>query len=403
MANLLERRNKHGELVSISIRVYMGRDSSGKQIFKQISVKHEPGKSEKTTRKLALKQAAKFEEICQEEGLPAEDILFKDYCERVISQKEAFGRKEKTISSYRYLTERIYSAIGDLPLKKITPAILEDFYMKLRQNGSNKRTGGALSPKTVREYHRLISTVLDEAVKKELIKSNPAARANTPTVVRPEANYFTPSELHNILAALEKAPIKWRLLVYLLACTGSRRGEILGIQWNDINYDTCSIKLCRQVLTAKGKGTYVEDSTKTKSSYRYVSVPPQIMKMLEEYRDWQKAFIKQQGKVYKDRGWLFTQKDGNVMDPNAVNHWMTRFSKANGLPHMNPHAFRHTFATLLINDGADIKSVSSDLGHSQVSTTTDIYAHVLAETRQRNADAITRLVFNTQDGKILTV
>lgn len=94
------------------------------------------------------------------------------------------------------------------------------------------------------------------------------------------------------------------------------------------------------------------------------------------------------GESYKDQGFLFAQDNGRPMHPDSVTSWLTKFSKRHGLPHINPHAFRHTMASMLYFNGVDSVSISKRLGHAQVSTTANIYAHVIEEADQKNADIL---------------
>ena len=112
------------------------------------------------------------------------------------------------------------------------------------------------------------------------------------------------------------------------------------------------------------------------------------MQLLRKYRAWQNEERLRLGEYYQYQGFLFTQENGNPMHPDSITSWLTKFSKRHGLPHINAHAFRHTMASMLYFNGVDSVSISKRLGHAQVSTTADIYAHVIAEADQKNADIL---------------
>ncbi len=112
------------------------------------------------------------------------------------------------------------------------------------------------------------------------------------------------------------------------------------------------------------------------------------MQLLRKYRAWQNEERLRLGEYYQYQGFLFTQENGNPMHPDSITSWLTKFSKRHGLPHINVHAFRHTMASMLYFNGVDSVSISKRLGHAQVSTTADIYAHVIAEADQKNADIL---------------
>jgi integrase len=115
------------------------------------------------------------------------------------------------------------------------------------------------------------------------------------------------------------------------------------------------------------------------------------MKFLRQYRAWQASERLRLGEYYQDQGFIFAQDNGSPMHPDSVTTWLDRFSKRHDLPHINPHAFRHTMASMLYFNGADSVSISKRLGHAQVSTTANIYAHVMEEADQKNADILSEV------------
>lgn len=252
--------------------------------------------------------------------------------------------------------------------------------------------GAQLSPKTVREYHGLISSVLQQAVKEGLISVNPAARATPPKVERKVPNYFQPETVLAIRDALETEPLKWKALVHLMLITGARRGEILGLKWRCVDFERGQIHICNTVQYTPERGIY-EDTPKTASSDRFVSLPAETMALLRQYRAWQSGERMRLAGYYQDRDFVFAADDGGPIHPSGVGKWLTNFSKRHNLPHLNPHGFRHTAASLLYFAGADAVSISARLGHSQVSTTSNIYAHVIEQSDKRNADLLEAAIF----------
>ena len=135
------------------------------------------------------------------------------------------------------------------------------------------------------------------------------------------------------------------------------------------------------------RGIY-EDTPKTETSDRYISLPAETVKLLRQYRAWQIGERLKLGAYYQDQGFVFSQDNGKPMHPDSVTDWLKKFSKRHSLPHINPHAFRHTMASMLYFNGVDSVSISKRLGHAQVSTTANIYAHVMAEADKKNADIL---------------
>lgn len=388
MANIQERRNKSGKLISYSIRVHRGRGADGKQLKPWTATfEVSPTWTEKSARKKAETFAATFEKECKEGTTTDSRQKFASYCDYVIDLKEQRGVKHSTIVRYKELTRRIYPRIGHIKLKELRADHLNDLYTFLAQDGQNAKTGGKLSAKTILEHHRLISTVLEQAVKESLIPFNVASRATLPKAEHKEVNYFQPEQVAAIRDALECEPMKWKTLVHLFLITGARRGEVLGLKWDKVDFDGNRIYICNNVLYSPDVGIY-ESTLKTERSRRYVTLPAETMRLLRQYRAWQAEERLRLGEYYQNQGFVFSQDNGKPMHPDSVTDWLKKFSKRHDLPHINPHAFRHTMASMLYFNGVDSVSISKRLGHAQVSTTANIYAHVMEEADKKNADIL---------------
>ena len=454
MANIQERRNKDGKLISYSIRVHRGWGADGRQLKPWTATFDvSPTWTEKSAKKRAEAFASVFEKECREGVTSDSRQKFGPYCDYVIDLKEKTGIKHSTIVRYKELTTRIYPALGHMKLKDIRPDHLNSLYSQLAQPGAEsahaiakvdlaallkekrltrlelsnvtglslkavyaavkgervkKEVAGAistalggnledffsldtkertLSGKTIREYHRLIHTVLDQALKEGLVAVNVADRATPPKVSQRDVSYFEPKQVTAIREALELEPIKWRTLVHLLLITGARRGEILGLKWDKVDFSSNQVYICNNVLYSADVGIY-EDTPKTERSKRYVSLPAETMQLLKQYRAWQNGERLRLGEYYQDQGFVFAQDTGGPMHPDSVTTWLSRFSKRHGLPHVNAHAFRHTMASMLYFNGVDSVSISKRLGHAQVSTTANIYAHVMEAADKKNADIL---------------
>lgn len=240
-----------------------------------------------------------------------------------------------------------------------------------------------LSPKTVLEHHRLIRTILSQAEKEMIVPFNAASKASPPKQVKHEPNYFQPHEISDILDALDKDAVKmktlkWKTIVHLLIVTGCRRGEIAALKWKNVDEDNCKIKIDSTLLYSPDIGIF-ENSTKTGDT-RYLKLPAESMKLLMTYKaEYGEKKDKTGDRWHKEYDYCFVQDDGKPIDPDSITAYCNRLSKNYpGLPHINPHAFRHTQASTLINSGQDIVTVSKRLGHARTSTTLDIYSHLVA-------------------------
>jgi len=457
MANIQERRDKNGKLISYSIRVHRGRGPDGKQLKPWTATfEVSPTWTEKSAQKKAEAFAATFEKECKTGVRTDSRQKFGPYCDYVIDLKEKRGTvKHSTAVRYKELTTRIYPAIGHIKLNELRADHLNTLYTDLAKKGVRKgndkatakidlaayikeqkitrasiasRSGLAvssvaeaikgnsvsvatastvsdaiglkldkafaiheddrtLSAKTILEHHRLISMVLRQAVKESLIPFSVADRVDLPKAEQKEVAYFQPAQVAAIRDALEREPIKWKTITHLFLITGARRGEILGLKWNSVDFEGNKIHICNNVLYSVERGIY-EDTPKTDKSKRYITLPQETMQLLRQYRAWQSAERIRLGEYYQDKGFVFSQDTGEAMHPDSVTDWLKKFSKRHGLPHIHPHSFRHTMASMLYFNGVDSVSISKRLGHAQVSTTANIYAHVMEEADQRNADIL---------------
>ena len=273
-----------------------------------------------------------------------------------------------------------------------------------------------LSEKTVLEHHRLISSILSQADKEMLVPFNAAEKiVNKPKAARShEVNYFQPEQLEQIRNALEKEPIKWRVMTHLLLVTGCRRGEVMGLKWKAIDLESDTIRIENNLLYSKELGIY-EDTTKTDTSTRTVRVPEETVQLLQQYRsEWEHmrrmygslwhSFLQipnGKGELTKQcADFLFVKEDtenaGCPMHPDSLTQWLSRFSQRHGLPHINPHAFRHTLASVLCLNQVDTTTISKWLGHKNVTTTLDIYQHILESGKEQVVNCVSDVILKKQ-------
>lgn len=245
---------------------------------------------------------------------------------------------------------------------------------------------GALSPKTIQRVHGFISIVLAQAEMEMIIQYNPAEKVTPPYCPPHEPNYFQPEEIMKILEAVDREPIKWRTMFHLFIVTGARRGELLALKWDNVDFGSNQIYIdgCLSYLPEIGK---YEGPTKTRKS-RYITLPAESIALLRKYRAWQAEQRLMWGDKWKETGLVFTTDRGGPLLPTSVNSRLSKFSKNNGLPHINPHAFRHSAASIMIAGGVDVLTVSKMLGHANTSTTTDFYGHAIEEAKRKATECI---------------
>ena len=243
-----------------------------------------------------------------------------------------------------------------------------------------------LADRTVLAYHRLISIILSQAEKEMLVPYNAAAKATPPKADKKAPNYFQPETISEILKALEAEPLKWQLITHLLLVTGCRRGEIMGLKWEKVDFESSRVKIDRALIVSPSKGVY-ESTTKT-SDVRYLTLPAETMSLLRQHKREQLRLQLANGDRWVNSGYVFTQDNGDRMNPDSITSWLNDFSARHGLPHINPHAFRHTVASVLLANGTDIVTVAAQLGHASASTTENFYAHIIEENKAKASECI---------------
>lgn len=252
-----------------------------------------------------------------------------------------------------------------------------------------------LSGKSINHYHTFIHALLENARRDGIININVAELASPPKIKKHDADFFEIDEILAIRCALDSEPLKYRIAIYLLIDSGVRRGELIGIRWKSVDFINGLIKIDNNTQYSKSRGLY--STTPKNDEVRTISIAPEIMKSLKGYKIEQQKFRMQTGlESFNEEGYLFIQENGNVMNPSTINHWMKKFAARNNLPHIYPHKFRHSQASILYASGVDIVTISGRLGHKQVSTTQNIYSHIMKDSDQKASEAIANALYRNK-------
>ena len=381
MASISKRGN------SYRIKVSCGYDSKGKQVIQSKTWKPDPNMTPRQIEKELQRQAVLFEEECQGVGTVS-NIKFEPLAKQWFKEYAEIKLRPRTLERYHQLEERTYAAIGHLKMDKITMRHLQKFIDNLSEKGINKRTGGGLAPKSVRHYLNFISDVFDYAIKNRIVKENPCRLVTLPELNRKEKDCYTLEEAQELIERLKsKAPMKYQAFFILAIYSGFRRGEMLGLEWKDIDFQTGIIKIERSSLYTAELGVYT-DTTKTEGSKRMLKLPEAVMKLLKKYRKEQMIDRLKLGDQWHDYDRVFTKFNGEPMNPATPYGWLKKFCEKENIRFLGIHCFRHLNASLLISSGVDVKTVSAALGHSQTSTTLNIYAHSFATAQAQASEAI---------------
>lgn len=287
--------------------------------------------------------------------------------------------------TYRgYIDHHIKPYIGDIPLDKLTTLDLQQLYKKLLSGGRVERTESekqpkGLSSKTVRNINQVISSALTFAKEQKLIISNPTDGCSLPKLEHREMKTLTAEQLQSFLREAKESGVYE--MYYIELATGLRRGELLGLKWEDVDLAAGTIHVRRQVARINGEIT--EAPLKTKNSYRSVSIGEDAVEILMYQKE------------KTDSEYVFPSPTGGPISPDSVLHMLHRVLKRAGLPKVRFHDLRHTFATLALQNGVDVKTVSGMLGHFSAGFTLDTYAHVTTQAQRQAANIMSSIPSTT--------
>lgn len=384
MANIQANR-KNGKIVSFRFRVFIGRDKTGRQQFKTKVWKPDKDYTEKRLLKLAEAEAALWErEIMQEDCVPIEEKPVRiRFCDFVNNEWLPSLLKEDcraTTYEFRtYILQTMLPYFGKILLSDIDTQCVCDYMEYLKTDRKNAK-GKPLSPQTRKHHHSTLNLILKCAIQKGYISENPMRGVPSPKLKRRKVDAFSKSETAIFIRAIDELPLMQRTMYYILLTTGVRRGECFGLQWGDINFEDSLMKINRNVTYTTKSGAVVGEP-KTDTGYRTIPIAPKTLSLLEEY--------KQAETPAANSDFLFHSEESKALprDPSYLTKHMKKLMKKADLPNMSPHDLRHTCASLLLQNGADIKSVQDILGHADARTTLTFYARSDLEQMRSSLEA----------------
>ena len=376
MSSISKKETKSGT-VFYEIRCHVGRDRP------TLTKRWYPpdGWSQKSIDRELNKVAGEFERQCkageilsrteqaEQERLTAIAAqalpTLRQFTETVFLPAFQVTSSEHSVSSYRVILKtHIFPALGEVKLPELTPAQISALLTELQREGK--------SHGTVIKVYTVLRGVLKKAFLDDVIDRNPMDKVARPKPRKDEikkdgAEAYTVDEVVRILNCLSKEPLKWQTYMYFLIDTGVRRGEAVGLKWEDIDFQSGILKVQRSVGYTPERGIYV-DTTKNRRM-RSFDLDPQTLALLRRLRQ-------SQCDAGTPSEWVFTQNDSaDVMHPDSPTRYMKKFTDRYGIDHLHPHKLRHSFASISITNGADIASVSEKLGHSDKAVTLRMYTH----------------------------
>ena len=370
MKGSITRRGK----TSWRLKYDVGRDANGKRAIRFQTVR---GKRADAERELAKILSAHHDGISVE---PTK-VTVSEYLRAWLDRLKV---TPKTLERYRQLVEfQIIPHLGNVLLQKLRPVHIETWHATLLREGGAK--GKALSARTTGHAHRVLHSALARAVAAEVVSRNVAAAIAPPKVNAVEIEILAADQMASVLPKLEGHPLY--AIAALALGSGMRRGEIVGLQWQDVDLEAGVLRVERAVEETKA-GLRLKPP-KTRHGRRTLSLPGQAVEALRGHR---KAQLETRLALGQGRqepaSWVFGTVDGDPLSPDNLSRDWRRAVKARGLPPVSFHALRHSHASALIAGGLDVVSVSRRLGHGNPSITLTTYSHVFKRADLSAATAI---------------
>ena len=354
-------------------RAVVGYDDKGLPKTKNVLAKTKRECQEKLTKLMEEVGGSKSEKI-------RPDMPFGEWMDFWYQNYTKPGLRPTTQSNYEgNIYQHIIPQLGKIPLCQLTQKDLQQFYAHLKKEGRLIRTeqyGKGLSDRMVRMCHAKCRAALEQAVRENLIRTNPAVGCKLPPKRGREMQVLGREELQRFLI---QAQAEGYFELFLLdLCTGLRRGELLALQWDDLDFKTGALTVNKQVYEVKGQ--LQVSAPKTRASIRRLVLPPSVVEVLRAYRE------------TVDSRWMFPSpvKEDIPITPGAVRRRLQIILERAGCKRIRFHDLRHTFATLSLESGMDVKTLSAMLGHVSAATTLDIYTHVTGDMQSEAAAKIDR-------------
>ena len=311
----------------------------------------------------------KFQEEINSDNIDNEDILFIDYMKKWLKMISS-SVEPTTLTGYRgVINGRMtdYFKNTKITLQNIKPKHIQEFYQYLLDDG--------LSGNTVKHYHANIRKALQYAMKTDIILSNPADKVDLPKIEEYKPKFYTSDEVKTLLN--EVIGTKLEIPVMIDCFYGFRRSEVIGLKWSAVDFENDTITIDHTITQSNGK-LIIRDKTKTKSSKRTLPLEPIVKSFLIELKEKQKNNRELCGDSYnKDYlEYICVDNCGNIIRPDYVTETFLKLLKRKNLKIIRFHDLRHTCASILLKNGANMKEIQAWLGHSNYNTTANLYAHL---------------------------
>ena len=320
----------------------------------------------------------------KEECYTPDDIIFENFVYETYFPTIKNMISPSTYELYQKLAKKfLMKRFGKMKLKDIKTVDIQNFIVSLTNEtitdrNKNKVTDKCLSPSTVKRYLTVLKSILAMAVKLDYIETTPARaeKLYMPRVTAPKVDFYTRQEAIEMLKCLEKEDVQFRTMIQIAIVAGLRRGEIVALKFSDVDFEAKNVTVSRSAVKIKGEKAII----KPPKDYevRTVSLTDGVLKLIRDLKFEKEITKVRLGNKWEGDDFMFTQWNGEMMNPMTPTDQFSKFLARNDLKHIKFHALRHTCATLLLRCGVDIKQVQARLGHGDIETTNK-YLHYVDE------------------------
>ena len=355
-------------------RIVIGHKENGEPLFRHVYAKTQKALLDKLHQNIECHRDVELTEDSR--------MTLGEWLDRWLAEYKAGTVRPGTLKNYRcYIEYYIKPQLGDKQISLISQQDIQRMYRRLKTEGrihEHPEMDHQLSDSMVRHIHSTLHAALKDAVQAHVIPRNPSEGTTAPKPNYKPKRILTRAELDAFLAVVEQDEV-WRDFFQTELMTGLRRGEICGLQWGDFDEEAGTLKVCR-TLHSQRKGEYTVGETKTNQGMRTIILPHSVVDILRR----RKADAISQ--------WIFPDpvRPEDPVDPTAAYRHMKTLLQRAGLPSIRFHDLRHTFATLALENGTDVKTLSAMLGHVSAATTLDIYTHITDDMQRAAAANIDR-------------
>lgn len=381
MAQVIKKDNNRFRIVCS-----LGYGADGRQIRKTTTFKAPEGTTPKKAERLANEFAIDFERKVRGNVEFADNMKFSELCEQYFN---LYAKNElKGVTAYTYqgqVKNHLLPEFENLRLKNFTPNRISNYFAKLK-----------LQPQTCKKIFTILESIFSFAVRQGFILKNPCVGVILPkSKSNEDKKMLNSSQVKTLMKMLTSEDVEssqFSAIIRTLILTGMRASESLALQWGDVDFENSVISI-RHNLCYDGQKTWL-DEPKTKKSRRVIAMSAELAELLKNHYTRQQIIKNSVKYDFNPIDMVFTSQTGGFKDRSGLLREFKRFIKDTDFSFATLHMLRHANATLLLNSGIDIKLVSENLGHSNISTTADIYADVLLESKRKMADLVSLTLSN---------